>query len=174
MAFETENKIVDSVKSKEMDFDSKLKSKFESIAQSDEEEIKRIYGSVKQWNEEYGRSVDEIENMNDNEARKQQDAFFDAHVSAFEEENKNFILNIAEISDVKKSQCCNCLWNFNSLVSLYKRKILEENWSPKDLKSRKLTILLALDDIDKYRCSHLEDSDDSSIVSKSQSPLNEM
>lgn len=174
MSFETENKIVDSVKLKEMDFESKFKSKFESIAQSDEEEIKRIYDSVKQWNEKYGRSVIEIGNMNDNEVRKQQDAFFDAHVSAFEEENKHFVMNIAEISnpDVQKMQCC--LWNFNSLVSLYKRKILEENWSPKDLKSRKLTILLALDAIDKYRCSHLEDSDDSSIVSKSQSLLNEM
>lgn len=89
-----------------------------------------------------------------------QNNFWESHVKCIDQCNNNF-MNIHEHSEINRSTCCKDIWDFCCLVNLYNQDIGYDSkldfstMKSLDLESRKLTILLAIEEIKKYCCKEV-------------------
>lgn len=81
-----------------------------------------------------------------------QNEFWQSSVNCIESCNKTYWELQKDAVD-KAHDICKQMWKFWCKVTLYNEIIFRE-WKPMDMDSRKLTILIAISDIEGHRCEH--------------------
>lgn len=96
------------------------------------------------------KGVDKIDS--DEKMMIYQTNFWNTYVNCIESCNDDY-MEIQTNAVDEASACCKKIWKYCCMVPLYNEMIFG-NWSATDLESRKRTILLAICDIERYRCKH--------------------
>lgn len=76
-----------------------------------------------------------------------QNDFWKSHLKCIESCNDTYMTNA---QSQNANDCCKKIWDFCCMATLYNQMI--NGWPNVDLQSRKLTILIAICDIEQFRC----------------------
>lgn len=122
---------------------------------SDMQNLEKLIDEVESLALVYEKGIDRRKNtekMNTDDELVYQNEFWRSHVDCIESCNENF-MNIQMDSVDAARECCKRFWKCCCMVGLYNKSIYS-TWPMTDIESRKLTILLAICDIERYRCEH--------------------
>lgn len=124
---------------------------------SDLQNLDNLLNSVEQLELHYQKGIDNQtgdEEINNYEKLfAYQTEFWNSHISCIDSCNQNFLeMHKANAEHEKACNCFKSIWNFCCMANLHHRNIMR-SWPASDLESRKLTILLAICDIEKFRCN---------------------
>lgn len=123
---------------------------------SDLQNLEDLINSVKKLELKYQDGIDKrtgdekIDNYE--KLLAYQTDFWNSHITCIDGCNQQFLAMHERNADQEKAcNCCKSIWDFCCMANLYQQNI-SDSWSATDLESRKLTILLAICDVEKFRC----------------------
>lgn len=125
--------------------------------QSDLEKVYNIRNCVKSLEEHYQNGIDSEKIEGYEKLIEYQNEFWESHVKCIESCNDNF-MTVEEHATPITNKCCKAIWNFCCMVNLY-NEMIHADWPTTDVESRKLTILLAICDIENFRCEKKQKCD---------------
>lgn len=122
---------------------------------SDNENVNNLINSVKTLENIFQHGID-IKNDDekidtDEKMLSYQSEFWEAHMKCIDSCNDTYMTINVDAEPEKALKCCKKIWKFCCMVSMY-HKMIHAKWPTTDLESRKLTILLAISDIERFRC----------------------
>lgn len=119
---------------------------------SDRQNINNLIYSVQELDKQY---QDGINRKKENETidtpeklLSYQNVFWKSYVDRFDTCNQQMLETLGGIND-----CCKIIWDYNCIANLYNADIMSLGLS--DLESRKLTILLGISDLQKFKCDSM-------------------
>lgn len=122
---------------------------------SDIENVNNLINSVKTLENMFQHGIDikkgEQKIDTDEKMRFYQSEFWEAHMKCIDSCNDTYMSINVEAEPEKAAKCCPKIWKFCCMAAMY-HKMIHDNWPSTDLESRKLTILLAISDIERFRC----------------------
>lgn len=126
----------------------------DQTCQTDRKNLDDLIKATKLFEVEYQKGIENRKNYDKIDSNDKlveyQTKFWEAHVKCITDCNNTFI-EIQRNAVDTACECCKRIWKFCCMVNLYNQIILG-NWLETDLESRKLSILLAICDIERYRC----------------------
>lgn len=122
---------------------------------SDNENVNNLINSVKSLENIFQHGID-IKNDDekidtDEKMMSYQSEFWEAHMKCIDSCNDTYMSINVDAEPEKAHKCCKKIWKFCCMVTMYD-KMIHAEWPTTDLESRKLTILLAISDIERFRC----------------------
>lgn len=127
----------------------------DKTADFDLEKINKLITSVESLELEYQKGIENKkgdEKIDNNEKLLQyQTDFWNSHILCIDTCNEEFLKMYENGSSGEWTECCKLTWDFCCMHSLYNRNIMKD-WPETDLESRKMTILLAIRDMENFRC----------------------
>lgn len=122
---------------------------------SDIENVNNLINSVKTLERVFQHGIDmknDDEKIDtDEKMLSYQSDFWEAHMKCIDSCNDTYMSVNVDAEPEKAAKCCKKIWKFCCMVTRY-HKMIHAEWPTTDLESRKLTILLAISDIERFRC----------------------
>lgn len=129
-------------------------NQMDQTAVSDLQNLENLIVSVKSLESQYQKGIDNKKGDekidNTDKLMEYQTDFWNSHISCIDSCNQHF-MEMHEHGSFEANECCKAIWDFCCLYNLYSRNIFNE-WLATDVESRKLTIFLAICDVEKFRC----------------------
>lgn len=113
--------------------------------------LEHIIKSVKDLESNWNQKLLQSNITNDRELVKFQIDFWRLYVEYYDKENRETISRLDRLTQSKEKFFRNIIADFNCMVHLFEQNIMEDLKS-RDYESAKLTILVAIAEIQKLRC----------------------
>lgn len=126
----------------------------DKTVKSDQKYIADLFQSIEQLNTIYKSKIDKKKISNDQSLFDFQSKFWKSFQDQFTEASNEYEKNFNELCNKDFEQrkwLKQLIFSFNILKTLYTHNILHANWPISDLESRKLTIFIAIDELQKYQ-----------------------
>lgn len=118
---------------------------------SDLENLYNLVNCVKTLETEFEKGINDGKIDTDDKMLSYQNEFWESHLKCIDSCNDTY-MNINEHAAANKvDKCCKKIWDFCCMITMYNEMIYAK-WPTTDSLSRKLTILIAICDIEQFRC----------------------
>lgn len=125
----------------------------------DEEKVENLVNRIESLNADYKKGIDLKKIDTDRKMIEYQDKFWNDHVECIEACNGEFLKKYLEVSK-ESIGCDKMIKKLQHMKKLWRESIFNEKFGrtpnqthPCNMESRKLTILLGIADIERYKCS---------------------